>query len=230
MKATLAAVVVVVALVGASHWSELKAAVDEGVMRLREAGPVVFFLGMALLPAFGFPLMPFSLAAGPVFGPTMGAGPVIACAIGAVMINVGLSYWLAARALRPLVARLAELLGYRLPVNRAETAWQITTIVRVAPGLPFFMQSYLLGLTRVPFGPYLTMSTLIPAAYLTAIILGGNALWEGKTQTLLIALGLLGLVGAIVHLTRKLQAAKAAQGGVAGAPPLRQVGTDNGLE
>jgi uncharacterized membrane protein YdjX (TVP38/TMEM64 family) len=226
----LAAVVVIIALVGASHWSELKAAVDAGVVRLREAGPAVFFLGMALLPAVGFPLMPFSLAAGPVFGPTMGAGPVIACAIGAVAINVTLSYWLAARALRPLVARLAELLGYRLPVNRAETAWQVTTLVRVAPGLPFFMQSYLLGLTRVPFGPYVTMSTLIPAAYLTAIILGGNALWEGKTGTLLIALGLLGVVGAIVHLLRKLQAAKSIQGAAAATAELRQAGTDDGVK
>ena len=226
----LIAAVIAVALAGASHWSELKAAVDAGVLRLREAGPVVFFLGMALLPAVGFPLMPFSLAAGPVFGPTMGAGPVIACAISAVVINVALSYWLAARALRPLVARLAELLGYRLPVNRAETAWQITTLVRVAPGLPFFMQSYLLGLTRVPFVPYLTMSTLIPAAYLTAIILGGNALWEGRTGTVLIALGLLGVVGAVVHLLRKLQAAKSAQGVVLDAAPLRQAGTDDGLE
>lgn len=217
-------------LVGASHWSELKALVDDGVMRLREAGPAVFFLGMALLPAIGFPLMPFSLAAGPVFGPTMGAGAVIACAVSAVLVNVTLSYWLAARALRPLVARLAALLGYRLPVNRAETAWQITTIVRVAPGLPFFMQSYLLGLTRVPFGPYVTMSTLIPAAYLTAIILGGNALWEGRTGTLLIALGLLGIIGAIVHLLRKMQAAKAGGSGVAGEPGLRQAGTDDGLE
>lgn len=230
LKAILAAGAIGVALAGASHWSELKTAVDDGVMRLREAGPVVFFLGMALLPAVGFPLMPFSLAAGPVFGPTMGAAPVIVCAISAVLVNVTLSYWLAARALRPLVARLAELLGYRLPVNRAETAWQITTIVRVAPGLPFFMQSYLLGLTRVPFGPYVTMSTLIPAAYLTAIILGGNALWEGRTGTLLIALGLLALVGAIVHLLRKLQAAKPAPGGPLADSRLRQAGTDDGLE
>ena len=92
------------------------------------------------------------------------------------------------------------------------------------------MQSYLLGLTRVPFGPYVTMSTLIPAAYLTAIILGGNALWEGKTGTLLIALGLLGVVGAIVHLLRKLQAAKSIQGAAAATAELRQAGTDDGVK
>ena len=53
------------------------------------------------------------------------------------MVNVALTYWLATRALRPLVARLASLLGYRLPETGAHSAWQLTTIVRLAPGLPF---------------------------------------------------------------------------------------------
>ncbi|HWA08922.1 MAG TPA: hypothetical protein VG838_05585 [Opitutaceae bacterium] len=205
------------------EWTEV------GVQRLRDAGPVVFFLGMAVLPVFGFPLMPFSLAAGPVFGPTLGAGTVIGCAVSAVAVNVTLSYWLAAKALRPLVARLAELLGYRLPAGAAAGAWQITTIVRVAPGLPFFMQSYLLGLVRVPFGPYVVMSTLIPAAYLTAIILGGDALWQGRAGMFLIAAGLLGLTGAVVHLLRKRQASRTEKQGVAERPPVQQAGTPDGL-
>jgi uncharacterized membrane protein YdjX (TVP38/TMEM64 family) len=218
------------ALVMMRHRTDLRTWVDEGVRRLREAGPVVFFLGMALLPAIGFPLMPFTFAAGPVFGPTMGVGNVIACAILAVMANVALSYWLAARALRPLVTRLAGWLGYRLPVNDAKTAWQITTIMRAAPGLPFFMQSYLLGLMRAPFVPYMVMSTLVPAAYLTAVILGGDALWQGRTGLLLLAAGLLGLTGAVVHLLRKYQAEKVKKEGVARGNPLEQAGTHDGLE
>lgn len=223
------AVVLAGGLVGASHWAEIKAWVDEGVIRLRDAGPAVFFLGMALLPVVGFPLMPFTFAAGPVFGPTMGVGTVIACAVLAVAINVTLSYWLAARALRPLVARLADRYGYRLPAGMPSGAWQITTIVRVAPVLSFSMQSYLLGLARVPFIPYLVMSTLVPAAYLTAIILGGDALWQGRVGLLLVAAGLLGFTGAVVHLLQRHQADKIKKEGVAASKPLAQAGTPDGL-
>lgn len=178
---------------------------ESGIFELRAAGPGIFFAGMALLPAVGFPLLPFTLAAGPVFAPTLGAGTVIACAIGAVTVNVALSYWLATRALRPRVERLIVWLGYRLPEAPAGTAWQVVTIVRVAPGLPFFMQSLLLGLLRTPFVPYMAMSVLIPAGYLTGIILFGEALWQGRTGKVLLAAGVLGLTGAVVHLLRKRQ-------------------------
>ena len=46
----------------------------------------------------------------------------------------------------------------------------------------------------------------------------------------LIALGLLGVVGAIVHLLRKLQAAKSIQGAAAATAELRQAGTDDGVK
>ena len=93
----------------------------------------------------------------------------------------------------------------------------MVTIVRLAPGLPFWVQSYLLGLMRARFGVYMIVSTLIPAGYLTAVILFGEALWDGQAGKVALAAGLLGLVGAIIHLLRKRQAAKIA---VADATPL----------
>jgi hypothetical protein len=86
---------------GAAIWywrgEELRAGVEATMVFLREAGPVAFFAAMALLPMAGFPMAPFILAAGPVFGPELGAGWVIACAVGAVAVNVALpgQPWLA---------------------------------------------------------------------------------------------------------------------------------------
>lgn len=176
--------------------------------RLREAGPLMFFTAMAVLPALGFPLMPFTLIAGPVFGPQLGVGPTIACAITAVAANVAMSYWLAARLMRRCVLRLAEWLGYRLPELPTGTAWQLVTVVRLAPGLPFWMQSYLLGVIRAPLPAYLTLSTLIPAFYIAATIAGGNALVRGNGRTLLLALALLGFAAASVHLWRRARSTR----------------------
>lgn len=181
----------------------------EGV--LREAGPVAFFAAMAVLPAVGFPLMPFTLIAGPVFGPQIGVGPTIACAIAAVAANVALSYGLAAGAMRPWVLRLAGWLGYRLPAAPAGAAWQVVTVVRLAPGLPFWMQSYLLGVIRAPFVAYMTLSTLIPAGYIAATIAGGDALARGRGRTALLAFAVLGFIAAALHLLRKRRVARAVE-------------------
>lgn len=185
-------------------WGEpIRAAVGLVMGRLREAGPGVFFAGMALLPLFGFPLAPFTLAAGPVFGPQLGVGPVIACAVAAVAVNVTVSYWIAARALRPLVARLLGRFGWKLPEAPLRSALELTLLLRVVPGTPFFVQSYLLGMARVPFGLYLVISVGVPAAYIGATILAGDALGRGDRSSLAAAGVLCAVAGLGLHLLRK---------------------------
>lgn len=174
---------------------------------LRDAGPVLFFLAMAVLPLFGVPLSPFTVIAGPVFGPTLGAGTVIACAILAVAVDVALAYGIAGWALRPLAERLARWLGYSIPELPEGTAWEIALLVRVLPGPPFFVQSYLLGLARVPFGIYMTASVLVPSLYLSSAILAGDALIRRDWRGLVFAGALCAIAAvAIYRLRKRLQA------------------------
>lgn len=196
---------------------DLREAVGRVVAWLQAAGPLVFYAGMAVLPAVGFPLLPFSLAAGPVFGAVLGVPVVIACAVAAVLANVALSYALAARWLRPLILRLLGRLGYRLPVLPAGSAWQVVWLVRLMPGLPFWTQSYILGLMRVPFVPYLVVSTLLPAGYISGTIIFGDALFKGHMKPALVGFAILGFCAAGVRLWRKRRAARAAALPPAGA-------------
>lgn len=190
--------------------------VSRCVEALREAGPAPFFTAMAVLPVFGFPLAPFTFAAGPVFGPTMGAGTVVACAILATMVNVALSYWVAARALRPLAERLIKWSGHELPRMPEGTDWEVSLLVRIVPGTPFFLQSYLLGLARVPFGVYIVVSSLVPAAYIAGTILAGDALMRGDRGALAAAGVMLALAAVGLHrLRKKLQAARRARAATA---------------
>jgi uncharacterized membrane protein YdjX (TVP38/TMEM64 family) len=180
------------------------------VARLREAGPVVFFLAMALLPAVGFPLMAFTLTAGPVFGPTLGAGWVIVWSLTAVVVNLLLTYWLADRAFRPLVSRLLAYFDFRLPDSLADSAWQLSLIVRLTPGPPFWAQSYLLGLVRVPLLPYLTVSTGVIAGYIIAIVWGGDAIASGNGRLAFAAIGVLTISVAGLQLLRRRTARRQA--------------------
>jgi uncharacterized membrane protein YdjX (TVP38/TMEM64 family) len=189
--------------VGLAWGSELKTGVDEVMELLRGAGPGAFFTAMALLPLVGFPLAPFTFAAGPVFGPQLGVATVIACALGAVTVNVALGYWISARALRPLMQRLMRAVGWTLPQVSASSGWQLTLFVRVIPGTPFFVQSYLLGIARVPFVTYLSISVSVMAALIAGTILAGDA-WMRGDRTVLIASGLgCAVVGLGMHLLRK---------------------------
>jgi uncharacterized membrane protein YdjX (TVP38/TMEM64 family) len=178
------------------------------ILRLREAGPAVFFIAMALLPAAGFPLLAFTLTAGPVFGPTLGTGWVIVWSLAAVIVNLLLTYWLAARAFRPLVSRLLAYFDFRLPENPGDGAWQLSLIVRLTPGPPFWVQSYLLGLVRVPLVPYLTVSTGVVAGYIVALVWGGEAITSGNGRLAFAAAGVLAVSIAGLQLLRKRTARK----------------------
>jgi uncharacterized membrane protein YdjX (TVP38/TMEM64 family) len=187
----------------AARYFEVRAWMDHVVEAVRDAGPLPFFTAMSLLPTIGFPLSLFTLAAGPVFGPTMGVGWVVACGVLAITLNVALTYWLAARALHPLAQRVVRRLGYRLPVVQPHAAWLAIIVLRTVPVTPFSVQSILLGLARVPFGPYMLVSIVVPSVYATAVILLGDALMRGDRWAIAGAGVLFVVVGVILHVVRK---------------------------
>lgn len=177
--------------------------VHQAIALFREAGPTVFFLAMALLPAVGFPLGAFTLAAGPVFGPTLGVAAVVGCAILAIAVNVALSYWISSRALRPLISRIARWMGYTLPEISPANAWRVTLIVRIVPGPPFVVQSYLLGLARAPFRIYMAVSVVVPACYIAGTIMLGDALVRRDPWAIASAIALFVIAGGVIYQLQK---------------------------
>ena len=215
----------VLGLVGIGGWfatrgMDFKGAIDRLIAFFREAGPVEFFIAMALLPAVGFPVSAFTMTAGPVFGPVMGVGTVILCCVAALAVNVALSYWIAARALRPLALRIVRWLGYELPEIRGNSVWTVTLLVRIVPGPAFFLQSYLLGLARVPFGVYMMVSMIVTAAYTAAMVLLGDGLVRGDHVAILEAGAIFLVAGGVLHQVRRRFKVKV----------TRQDGTEDGRE
>jgi uncharacterized membrane protein YdjX (TVP38/TMEM64 family) len=182
---------------------DLKALVQQGLEIIRNAGPVAFFTGMALLPAAGVPMLAFSLPAISVFGERLGTGLVVLLSLTAVTVNIALTYVLARRGLRPLLEKLVARLGYRLPQAETGDAADLIVILRVAPGVPFFVQNYLLGLANVPAGKYLLVSCLIAWPLNIGFLLFGDALLHGKGRLALVSISLLGALTAVMHLIRK---------------------------
>jgi len=182
---------------------DLRAIIERGMALIRDLGPVAFFVAMAILPGLGVPVMPFHLTAGSAFGEKLGMPLVVALAVGAVTVNLIITFALARRALRPLLQKLMTRLGYKLPAMEAGDLTDLTIVLRVTPGTPFFVQNYLLGLAGVPFGKYLIVSCIVTWIYTAAFVLFGDALLHGKGQMAMLAGSLLVVAVVVTHWARK---------------------------
>jgi uncharacterized membrane protein YdjX (TVP38/TMEM64 family) len=190
LKLGLGAVVVGVGAVFLLRGADPRAWLEQLLATIRGFGPAAFFSAMALLPAFGCPLTVFTLTAGPVFGATLGLPAVLSLAAGAIAANLALTYWLARYGFRPWIEWLFVWLGYRLPQVSEENETALTVLLRVTPGPPFVLQSYLLGLAGVAFRLYMLVSWPISTAYAIAFILFGDSLAQGKGKVALLAVSL----------------------------------------
>jgi uncharacterized membrane protein YdjX (TVP38/TMEM64 family) len=168
---------------------DLKGLMDQALEMVRTAGPVAFFVGMAIIPAFGFPLSPFTLSAGSVFAPTLGWATVLMAMWLALAVNVSITYCLARWIARPLLEKIVTRFGYKWPQVPAAQAWSFTILLRVTPGPPFVAQSALLGLAEVPFRVYLIGSVIIAGLYGTAFAVFGEALLSGQGRMVMIGMG-----------------------------------------
>ncbi len=186
--------------------------VATGAGWVTSAGPGVFFTAMAVLPAVGVPMAPFALAAGPLFGARFGFPALMGMGILAMTVNLTVTYWVARRGLRPVLTRLLEKWGYRIPEVGRDEITDLIVLLRVTPGFPFFVQNYLLGLADAPFLRYLVLSCAIQWPINCGFMLFGDALSQGKGKMILTSVLLIAALIVATHMVRKRLAKKKAGG------------------
>jgi uncharacterized membrane protein YdjX (TVP38/TMEM64 family) len=203
VKLGVAAAVAVVAAVLVLRGLDYKALEEQGVRIVRGAGPWPFFTATAVLPAFGAPLTLFTITAGEVFGPLLTMAGVIAATLLAIAVNLALTYWLAHNAVRPVLSKIAEHYGYRIPRVTRENALSVALAVRLTPGPPFFMQGYILGLAGVPFRIYMAVSMLCILPWAVGAIVLGKGIFNGNFRLVLYGMGVIVAATVVIHALRK---------------------------
>ena len=163
------------------------------------ANPALLFLAIAVLPLFGCPASPLLIAIGIRLGTATGMLFVGA----AYLINFTAGYWIARSWFRAPLRRWLERRGQRVPEVAAADETQFILLVRITPGPPLFMQTYMLGLARVRFGRYLLYSMLVQLCYTFAFLSFGQSLHNKALWRTLLAAGLLIGVALAVNLLRK---------------------------
>lgn len=194
-------------------WKHIKELAGATVVWIRQLGAGWFFAAYALLPAVGAPVSVFALSAGPVFGPVLGMPTVLLLAGLSMAVSMSVSYALARFFLRPWITRLLNYLGYSIPVVAADKHRMFALLVRITPGPPYVMQSFLLGLIEVPYGIYMLISWPIATAMSLLVILFGDAVAHGRGRVALLSVLGVCILAVIIRLMRKRLDARARDAG-----------------
>lgn len=157
--------------------------------------PWCLFAGLVVLPGFPVPTSAILLIVGTVWGER----PFMACCISmaAITLNMTWTYWLAARPGRGLVERWLATGAVRIPELPKDNHLRMLLILRLTPGIPFFLQNYLLGFLRVPFRLYLPLSVACNALFTVGFILSAAGIAGGSLKPLISGVGLI-VVGVVV--------------------------------
>lgn len=182
---------------------DLRGLIEQFIGTIRDLGPVVFFAAMMVLPAFGMPLLAFTIPAGEAFAPQMGLGGVIAVSLVIVAINLALGYWVARYAFRPILTKLMKRYGYSVPRVTPDNALMVTLLVRLTPGPPYAVQACLLGLAEVPFKMYMIVSWLGLLPWVVGAIVLGKGLFSGKFGMAASGIGVLIAAAVVIHWVRR---------------------------
>jgi uncharacterized membrane protein YdjX (TVP38/TMEM64 family) len=140
--------------------------------------PVWLFVAILILPALPVPNSALLLLVGSAWADR----PLLGCAVSlaALTLNMVWTYWLAAGPGRGMVGKWLESTGTKLPETLPENRVRMTVILRLTPGIPFFLQNYALGFLGVPFRTYLTASLLCASLPACGFVLGGAGISSGK--------------------------------------------------
>lgn len=165
-----------------------------------KAHPLALFLAIVILPGLPIPTSALLLTAGIVWRDR----PVMACSLSllALTLNLTWTYWLAAGPARKLVEKLLAATAIRIPELPRGDHLKLILVMKLTPGIPLFLQNYLLGFLRAPFHLYLPISVLCNGVIGTGIVLSGAGISDGKLLPALTGIGLViaGLV--FTHLIR----------------------------
>lgn len=165
---------------------------------IKSGGPLPFFAAMALLPLIGIPITPFYFAAGAVFEPVVSL-PGVVVSLG---VNHLLAYALGRKTLRPVLELVMRRRRLTLPEPGSRDSLYTALVIKLTPGLPFFLRSYLMAVAGIPLRIYLLVTWPLSMAYAVPAILLGESLVEGRGEVAGIALMILLAVGVLTYFLR----------------------------
>jgi uncharacterized membrane protein YdjX (TVP38/TMEM64 family) len=163
--------------------------------------PVILILALAVLPALPVPSSALLVATGAVWR----EHPVPACAMAvtAMACNILWTYLFAAGPGHRWCSGLLARYGTNIPALPAGDHVRFILVMRLTPGMPFFIQNFLLGLLRPPLRVYLPVSIACNAPVVCGLVLSGAGLAAGSLMPLIAGVSLVVVAAVGAHFLRR---------------------------
>lgn len=192
--------------VPAADVEALPAFLQDALARLRGSPPFVFFGAFVVATLLPFPIALFYLASGAVYG----IASSLAWFTGALMVSNVLVHAGSRSILRPVFASLAARRGHRIPdFDSPLDEALFITLVRLTPGIPYFLQNVILAAARLDAVRFVVLSVTIQMMYATGFVVLGRSAFDGSLVWLLVAVAFLVAVTAATRLLAKRRAGSA---------------------
>ena len=188
-------------------WVEWALTMKEPVLAWCRSNPFVLFAAIVILPGFGFPVSALLVLAGAVWGSNpLGCG----LALLAVLANIFWCHLLAAGPGNRIILRLLGSRWQHLQDIPAADHWRIACLLRVTPGVPLFVQNYMIGVLGVPLLHSIAIAIPITGLYVCGFVLTGGAIFKGQIGLLIAGISILIAATLTVKIIRRRLAANAA--------------------
>jgi uncharacterized membrane protein YdjX (TVP38/TMEM64 family) len=90
-----------------------------------------------------------------------------------------------------------------VPQVAKEDHFEVTLLLRITPGPPFFLQNFLLGLAEIPFLRYLAISWTVIMLNTAGLVIFGAKLASGEGREAVLGGSLFVAMLLIIHIFRK---------------------------
>lgn len=196
---------------------EIQVALGSRLPALGSWGPLIFGAIYVLAVVFMVPGSMLTLLGGGLYGPVVGTVTVsIASNLGAA-----LAFLIARHVARDAVARRLSGNPRLGAIDRAIEAggWRIVALLRLSPVVPFNLQNYFYGLTRIGFWPCTLASwiAMLPGTFLYVYlghvgrlglqVAAGSGQSRSPAQWAMLAVGLLATIAVTIYVTRLARSA-----------------------
>lgn len=159
-----------------------------------KAAPAPFYFGfLSIALLIPIPASLLYVTAGPLYG----IGPSLIGVAAALTVNTIIVHTIGTTAIRPRLIKMIRARNLSLPTLSAPKDQIVfATLLRVTPGLPFFLQSWTIVLAGIERLPFLLLSVGIQMIYAAGFIVLGRSAFEGRVA-LAVGAGIFLLVAAI---------------------------------
>lgn len=197
LAAPVAEVVPTAANAGLAASSALPAWAAAAFESLRGVPPLLFFGAFVVATFVPFPVGLFYLAAGAIHG----VGPALAWIAASLTVSNLILHTAAHAYLRPRLEPLVVRRGYRIP--RFESGLDeilFITLIRLTPGIPYFLQNLILAAARLDLVRFLVLSVAIQMLYVTGFVVLGRSALDGQLGWALAGLAALVALSAVARI------------------------------